>query len=74
MKNSENKALGKRGEETRGFGLERMKSAVMADVSKYLKACGGSCGETKGNMLTLGKRMDVEWGRFRFSNNRKNYR
>lgn len=44
MKNSENKALGKRGEESRGVGLERTKSVVMADVSKYLKACGGSCG------------------------------
>ena len=53
MKNSDNKVLGKRGKGTRGFGLERMKSVVMGNVSKYLQACGGSCGESKGDVLTL---------------------
>lgn len=70
MKNAENNALGERGVETKGCDLERLKSAVMADVSKYLKVCGGSCGESKGNMLpcveaqlgpTAGRRMGLTW-------------
>lgn len=53
LRDSENKASRKRGKEIGGSGLERMKSVVMADISRYLKACGGGCGGSKGNILML---------------------